>query len=93
MKKVSYRGYYAPAVLLFCLLLTLGCQKAHEPVATAEEIAGAPFKDPKQLKDFQQVNLVGKFATGKIEHNLLAGVDADQTFGYQLSFITQLKQQ
>ncbi|HEV7333473.1 MAG TPA: TonB-dependent receptor [Flavisolibacter sp.] len=26
-----------------------------------------------------QVNLVGKFATGKMEHNLLAGVDADKT--------------
>lgn len=26
-----------------------------------------------------QVNLIGKFATGKMEHNLLAGVDADKT--------------
>ncbi|HEY0040474.1 MAG TPA: TonB-dependent receptor [Flavisolibacter sp.] len=26
-----------------------------------------------------QVNLIGKFATGKIEHNLLTGVDADKT--------------
>ena len=27
-----------------------------------------------------QVNLLGKFGTGKIEHSLLAGIDADQTF-------------
>lgn len=38
----------------------------------------------KQRTDEQyytgQVNLIGKFGTGELEYNLLAGIDADQTF-------------
>jgi uncharacterized protein (TIGR03118 family) len=59
MKKFSYRGYFASALVLFCFLAIMSCEKTQQPASVIEEVPGAPFKEPKQLKDFQQVNLVG----------------------------------
>jgi uncharacterized protein (TIGR03118 family) len=61
------------ALALFFLFPAIGCKKSIQPASTPEELVSAPFKDPKQLKDFKQVNLVGssdKYDPALIEPNL-----------------------
>lgn len=60
-----------------CLLIAIGCQKSIEKTPSGEqgEIAGVP-KNPKALKDFQQVNLVGdndEYDPARIDPNLVNG--------------------
>lgn len=55
----GWGNWLAIALAMFFLLPSAGCKKSIQPSAVPDEVASAPFKDPKQLKDFQQVNLVG----------------------------------
>jgi uncharacterized protein (TIGR03118 family) len=77
MKKLSYKGWsslFTTALVMILLLLNTGCKKSIQPSAAPEELPGAPFKDPKQLKDFTQVNLVGnndEYNPARIEPNLV----------------------
>jgi len=76
MKKHAYKNWsrtFAPALVLSLILLNLGCQKNREQFLSNEELS-APFKQPQQLKDFLQVNLVGNnntFHPVRIEPNLV----------------------
>jgi len=79
MKKRTLKGstWLGAMLLLSSFLLNTGCKKSIQPSSDAtEEIASAPFKDPKQLKDFQQINLVGnndEYDPAHIEPNLING--------------------
>jgi uncharacterized protein (TIGR03118 family) len=47
------------AAILFLSFFNQGCQKAAEPLDREGTTVSGAFKDPKTLKDFTQVNLVG----------------------------------
>jgi uncharacterized protein (TIGR03118 family) len=55
----SWSNSFAIALSVFFLLPSVGCKKDIQPASAPDEIISAPFKEPKQLKDFNQVNLVG----------------------------------
>jgi uncharacterized protein (TIGR03118 family) len=77
MKSNSRKANYlsmAIACISICLLV-ISCQKSIEPKAadTETNVAG---KEPKSLKDFEQVNLVGnndEYAPAHIDPNLVNG--------------------
>ncbi|MGB8192324.1 MAG: TIGR03118 family protein [Chitinophagaceae bacterium] len=77
MKKLSHKplsASFAVALMLFVLLFSPGCKKTIQPASEPEELISAPFKEPKQLKDFQQVNLVGnnnEYNPARIEPNMV----------------------
>jgi uncharacterized protein (TIGR03118 family) len=65
MRKLTFTGWsnsFAVTLAMLCLLIGTSCKKTAQPVTQNEEIPSAPFKDPKQLKDFTQVNLVANSA-------------------------------
>jgi uncharacterized protein (TIGR03118 family) len=79
MKKRFTKGagsLFAAALVMLFLFMSTGCKKSVQPAAGPEELPAAPFKEPKQLKDFTQVNLVGnnnKYNPARIEPNLVNG--------------------
>jgi len=63
----------APVVLFTLVVLAISCQKNKTPL-TSEEVVSAPFKQPQQLKDFQQFNLVAnnnEYGAVRVEPNLV----------------------
>jgi len=74
MQKIFQGSLTGTAIMCFSLF-NQGCQKAVEPSAQSEAvIASQPFKNPKTLKDFLQVNLVGnsdEYAPAHIDQHLI----------------------
>jgi len=63
----------APVALFTLVFLAISCQKNKTPL-TSEEVVSAPFKQPQQLKDFQQFNLVAnnnEYGAVRVEPNLV----------------------
>lgn len=79
MKQLSIKGWSSlctTALVMLLLFFSTSCKKSIQPSASPDELTSAPFKDPKQLKDFTQVNLVGnnnEYDPAHIEPNLVNG--------------------
>jgi uncharacterized protein (TIGR03118 family) len=72
----SRRLQAATAVFLSFSVILAGCQKSADQTRTSQSptVAAQPFKDPKTLKDFTQVNLVGnndEYAPSHIDPHLI----------------------
>lgn len=64
MKQLLFKSAgnsFVIALAMLFLLPSVGCKKSIQPAAP-DELISAPFKDPKQLKDFTQVNMVASTA-------------------------------
>lgn len=83
MKKIVIKSFSYIPVITCLLLVASGCQKTYEKPAneisaraTETDGSAAKNKDPKSLKDFVQVNLVGdnnEYSPAHIDANLVNG--------------------